>query len=159
MDYQVKFAPLHKSIRVNAGQAHAFKTFVAFRWWPKGYSILPSRSPQMFVSLEPRVGGRWFERGEDGSECDWGEVLVWDPPNRLVVTWQVNHEFQPSPDIVTEIEVMFVPDGVNATEVKLEHRHFERLGDAAEKARLRIDGPNGWSGLLEKFAAEAAATA
>jgi uncharacterized protein YndB with AHSA1/START domain len=117
------------------------------------------RDEPLFVSLEPRVGGRWFERGEDGSECDWGEVLVWDAPNRLVVTWQVNHEFQPSPDIVTEIEVMFVPDGMNATAVKLEHRHFERLGDAAEKARLRIDGPNGWNGLLEKFAAEAAATA
>jgi uncharacterized protein YndB with AHSA1/START domain len=66
----------------------------------------------MHVSLEPWVGGRWFERGKDGSECDWGKVLVWDAPSRLVITWQVNADFQPSPDIETEIEVTFVPDGV-----------------------------------------------
>ena len=77
----------------------------------------------------------------------------------MVVTWQVNAEFQPSPDIETEIEITFEPDGMSATNVRLEHRRFERFGDDAEKARQRIDGPNGWSGLLEKFAAAAAATA
>lgn len=70
MSRTITVAPVRKSIRVKAGQAHAFKVFTTGRWWPKEHTILASRSPQKDVVIEPRVGGRWFERGEDGSECD-----------------------------------------------------------------------------------------
>ena len=157
MDRQVQFASVLKSVRVKADPAHAFKIFTTFRWWPKTHSILASRSPQKLVVIEPKVGGRWFERGEDGSECEWGRVLVWDPPARLVFTWEISGDFVVDRNLATEVEVQFIPDGDNATLVKLEHRHFERAGPTAEKLRTSVDSPGGWSGVLDLFAADVAA--
>ena len=102
--------------------------------------------------MEPRVGGRWFERGEDGSECEWGRVLAWEPPARLVLAWQVDAQWRFDPDFITEVEVRFIPEG-DATRVELEHRNIERFGAQAEATRSALDSPDGWSGLLERFAA------
>lgn len=155
MTRTITVAPVRKSIRVKTGQAHAFKVFATGRWWPKKHTILASRSPQKEVVIEPRVGGRWFERGEDGSECDWGKVLTWDPPRRPVLSWQINGRFQYDPNAVSEVEVTFTADGPDATRVELEHRHIERLGKTAEMLRGAVDSPNGWSASLERFAREA----
>ena len=148
-------APVTKSIRVKATREHAFKVFTQWRWWPKAHSILKSKSPQASVTTEPRVGGRWFERGEDGSECDWGKVLFWDPPSRIVMTWQLNGRFEIDPDLHTEVEVKFIADAA-FTRIELEHRYLERAGDTAEAMRKAIDSPGGWADLLRLFAEEAA---
>lgn len=103
--------------------------------------------------IEPRAGGRWFERGEDGSECIWGRVLIWEPPARVVLGWQINGEFKYDAAVVTEVEVRFIPEGANVTRVELEHRHLERFGEKAALLREKVDSPNGWGLLLERFAA------
>lgn len=156
MTLTIAFAPVRKSIQVKAGQDHAFKVFTSSSWWPKGHSILASGSPQKEVIMEPHAGGRWFERGEDGSECDWGKVLAWEPPGRLLLGWSLNGKFQYDPNLVTEVEVKFIPAGAGATRVELEHRYFERAGDGAAVLRAGVDAPDGWTGLMERFAKAAA---
>ena len=144
-------APVRKSIRVKAAPARAFETFTAGmgRWWMKSHSI--GTSPQQDVVMEPRAGGRWFERGEDGSECPWGHVIAWEPPSRVLLAWQINGEWKYDPALTTEVEVRFIPDG-SGTRVELEHRNLERFGAVAEQIRGQLDSEGGWSGLLERFA-------
>jgi len=157
MNRTIAVAPVRKSVRVSAVPARAFEVFTARfgRWWPPSHSI--GSSPQKDVQIEPRVGGRWFERGEDGSECDWGKVLVWEPPDRVILGWQLNSEFKYDPSVTTEVEVRFIADGANATRVELEHRHLERLGEKGHDLRKGIDSPEGWGKLLELYAAAVAA--
>jgi uncharacterized protein YndB with AHSA1/START domain len=145
--------PVIRSVRVAAAPARAFEVFSAGigRWWIPTHSILASKSPQAEVTIEPRVGGRWYERGEDGSECDWGHVLAWDPPRRLVLAWQLNAQWEFDPALVTEVEVRFDPQPGGATLVTLEHRCLERYGAEAETARAGLGSEGGWSGLLERF--------
>lgn len=157
MSRTISPAPVLKDIEVDAPPAKAFEIFAGFRWWPKTHSILPSKSPQAAVTVEPKVGGRWFERGADGSECDWGQVLVWQPPRRMVMTWLLDSTFQANPKVVTEVEVTFTAIGAGKTHVSLEHRLFDRYGEEGEKIRAAVDSPDGWSGLLKMFAAAAAA--
>ena len=145
-------APVRKSVRVNAPPDRAFAAFTAGmgRWWPKSHHIGAAALETMCI--EPFEGGRWFERGTDGTECDVGRVLVWDPPSRLVLAWQLNADWTFDPDLVTEVELRFVPDGVTATLVELEHRNLERFGERAEQVLRQIDSPNGWDRLLALFA-------
>jgi uncharacterized protein YndB with AHSA1/START domain len=151
-------APVRKSVRVNAAPERAFEVFTAqsSRWWPRSHSI--NTSPMQAAIIEPRVGGRWFERGEDGSECDWGRVLVWEPPTRIVLGWQLGPDFRFDPDVVTEVEVRFIGDGSGVTRVELEHRHLERFGERGEVLREKVGSPNGWSHMLERYAAVTNAT-
>jgi hypothetical protein len=151
------FAPVRKTIRVKAGQEHAFKVFTTGTWWPKEHSILDAGTRQAAVIIEPRINGRWYERGEDGSECDWGKVMAWEPPGRLLLSWQLNGHFQYDPDLVTEVEVRFIREGPKSTRIEVEHRYFERAGDAAQALRDAVDSPEGWTKSLERFAQEAAA--
>jgi uncharacterized protein YndB with AHSA1/START domain len=148
-------APIKKSIRVNAAPARAFEIFTAgmARWWLKTHTINPTKSPLEEIVLEPRAGGRWFERGEDGSECSWGKVLAWEPPTRLLLAWQINGRWQFDPALATEVEIRFAPDG-SGTRVELEHRHLERLGEHAEAMAQAFTG--GWGKLLESFAQQVA---
>jgi uncharacterized protein YndB with AHSA1/START domain len=151
----IDFAPVLKTIDVNAPPARAFAMFSAFRWWPKSHSILTSKSPQAAVVLEPKSGGRWYERGEDGSECDWGNVVTWDPPKRLLLNWQLNGNFQYDPKVSSEVEITFTAVVGNKTRVVLEHRLFEMFGEEGKKIRAAVDAPDGWTGLLQMFAAMA----
>jgi uncharacterized protein YndB with AHSA1/START domain len=150
-------ASVRKTIRVSAPPPRAFEIFTGgmSRWWIKTHSINKSRSPIKDVVMEGRVGGRWFERGEDGSECQWGKVIAWEPPGRLLLGWQITEKWQFDPDFLTEVEVRFVADG-NGTHVELEHRNLDRFGAAAEEMWKAFDSPDGWTGLLENFAKEAA---
>jgi uncharacterized protein YndB with AHSA1/START domain len=154
----VKIAPVRKSVRVNTSQAHAFEVFTSGldRWWPRKGSI--GSSPMKSTTFEPRLGGRWYQVGEDGSRADVGKVLLWEPPHRFVVSWDINSNWKPDTSISSEVEVRFVADGPDATRVELEHRKFEQMGaEPGEKMRKDVDG--GWPGMLDLFKAEAEAKA
>lgn len=155
MTVTISPAPVRRSVRVNTSPERAFEVFTAgmSRWWLKTHKIGATAMTEAIV--EPRVGGRWFERDEDGTECEWGHVLAWEPPSRLVLAWQVAASWQFDPELLTEVEVRFIPDGEGTTRVELEHRHLERFGDQAEATRASLDSPGGWSGLLEAFKAVA----
>lgn len=148
--------PVRKSIRVAASQAHAFQVFTAGlgRWWPRRAGI--GKEPMQTMVLEPRLGGRWVELAEDGSEATVGTILLWEPPERLVVSWEISDQWKPLPGLTSEVEVRFVAEGPDATRVELEHRNFERMG-AEPGAKMRKDVDGGWPGMLEHFkkAAEA----
>jgi uncharacterized protein YndB with AHSA1/START domain len=87
------------------------------------------------------MGGRWYERATDGSECSRGRVVAWDPPARVVLTWQLTAGFTYDPGFETELEIRFTPDGSNATRVDLEHRNLERYGGKADTIRTMFDAP------------------
>ncbi len=154
MTETLTIAPVRKSIRVAASQAHAFAVFTSGvdRWWPHRASIGPS--PMKTAMIEPRLGGRWYEVGEDGSRTDVGKLLVWDPPHRFVVSWDINSRWKPDATVSSEVEVRFTADGPDATLVELEHRKFEQMGaDGGVSMRKDVDG--GWVGMLERFKEEA----
>jgi uncharacterized protein YndB with AHSA1/START domain len=146
-------APIRKSIHVSTTPPHAFKIFTAgmARWWIKTHSINPTKSAIKDVVIEPHTGGRWFERGDDGSECDWGKVLAWEPPTRLLLAWQIDGQFRFDPALTTEVEIRFIP-AESGTRVELEHRQLERLGEKAAAIHQIFDSDCGWSALLDSFA-------
>lgn len=150
-EMKIKPAPVRRSVTVKADQARAFQVFTdGFGgWWPKSHHI--GKSAMTAGVIEPRVGGRWYEVCEDGSQCDWGKVLVWDPPTRLVLAWQLTAQFQYDPNFLTEVEVRFTAEGAT-TRVDLEHRNLERFGPDAEKMRTSIDSPTGWPDILRQYA-------
>jgi uncharacterized protein YndB with AHSA1/START domain len=147
--------PVRKEVVVATSAARAFKVFTdgIDRWWPRQHHI--GASPLAREVLEPGVGGRWYGISEDGSACEVGKVLVWEPPHRLVLAWQITAEWKYDPDFLTEIEVTFSSEGANATRVVLEHRDLDRYGLAASEVRKSIDSPEGWGITVERFAAEA----
>jgi hypothetical protein len=149
----IKPAPVRRSIEVNAPQAKAFEVFArrTSAWWPKSHHV--GKSALVEAIIEPRVDGRWYERGEDGSECEWGRVLAWNPPDGLTLAWQINAAWKFDPALVTEVEVTFVPLAANRTRVELEHRLLERFGDEAEKVSGQVGGDGGWTAILKSFAA------
>jgi uncharacterized protein YndB with AHSA1/START domain len=146
-------APVRRAVTVKVSQARAFEVFTsrAGTWWPKSHHI--GKVEPETVVIEPRVGGRWFERAPDGTECDLGRVLAWEPPSRLLLGWQLNLKFQYQPDLITEVELRFIAEGAGTTRVELEHRNLERFGDDASAMRERID--RGWPFVLDTFAAAA----
>ena len=154
MNLHVQPAPVRKSIFVNAPQARAFEVFTGGigRWWPKSHKI--GQSDLERPVIEPFAGGRWYELDVDGSECEIGKVAAWEPPSRLLLIWQLTPEFTFDPDLVTEVEVTFAPEG-EGTRVDLEHRHIERMGDKADAMRESVSGPGGWPALLQLYADEA----
>jgi uncharacterized protein YndB with AHSA1/START domain len=145
-------APVKKTLTVRASPETAFRVFTEGfdRWWPRSHHIGKAELKAAFI--EPRVGGRWYETCVDGSECEWGDVLAWDPPRRLLLAWRLNAQWEYDPDLLTEVEVNFVPLGDGQTRVDFEHRGFERMGPAGEGARAGVDGPNGWGAILAEFA-------
>ena len=151
-------APIRKTLRVRAPQQRAFDVFLGAMgsWWPAEHSIL--RAPRKDVIVEPHVGGRWYEVAEDGSEDQWGKVLAWDAPNRVVLAWQLTFEFAYDPDFVTEVEVSFHPEG-DETRVEFEHRHLDRYGPEglAQLAEMEMSMDEGWGQILDRYAEAASA--
>jgi uncharacterized protein YndB with AHSA1/START domain len=152
MTLQIKPAPVRRQITVRATPERAFQVFAGDfgRWWPNTHKI--GAAPLKAAVLEPRLGGRWYEIGEDGSECDWGEVLAWEPPERLLLAWRIGGDFRADPKLQTEVEVRFIAESAEVTRVELEHRHLERMGETAEQGRAAVSGEGGWSGLLKIYA-------
>ncbi len=154
MSKTIVIAPVRKSVRVNTDPDHAFEVFTAGigRWWPTRMTI--GKPPMDKAVMEPGLGGRWYELSQDGSRANVGEVLVWEPPGRLVVGWRLNSQWQPDDGVETLVEVTFKAVEPGVTLVELEHRAFETMGEEAG-ASVRRDVDGGWPGMLARFAAEA----
>jgi uncharacterized protein YndB with AHSA1/START domain len=125
-------------------------------WWPLASKHIGKVEAKTVV-MEPFVGGRWFEHGVDGSECDWGRVRIWDPPRRLVLSWEISSDWRHDPSVQTEVEVRFSAEG-RSTRVDLEHRLLYYYGEKAAQMRGIFDSKVGWTALLHAFAARASAT-
>ncbi len=140
-----------RSVVVGVDAATAFDVFTngLDRWWLRGYHI--GSADMVEAVLEPWHGGRWFERDADGNECDWGYVLAYEPPHRLVLAWQIDAHWRHDPSLITEVEVHFVPRDANTTAVEVEHRNLDRFGPDAHQMQIIFESPNGWVGLLQAF--------
>ena len=137
--------PIRLSFEVDCPAAHAFAIWTArtSSWWPITHTV--STQPNLDVLFEPAPGGRIFERTPAGVEHDWGQVLVWEPPQRLVYRWHLRQDRADA----TEVEIRFVPEADDRTRVEIEHRGWERLG--AKGPALREGNFAGWSGILPHF--------
>jgi hypothetical protein len=147
---------VRKSVTVAAPLAVAFEVFTAQieAWWPMATHHI-GEADCAAVVIEPRAGGRWFERGVDGTECDWGRVLLWDAPNRVLLMWQLSAQFKYDRAIETEVDVSFTALDANTTRVDLEHRGLDAYGADAATMREAFNSPTGWNGMLEHYAAVA----
>jgi uncharacterized protein YndB with AHSA1/START domain len=144
--------PIRFVVELACPAEHAFEVWTARigTWWPVDHTA--SGQPGLAVILEGRPGGRIFERTPAGAEHDWGEVLAWEPPARLVYSWHLRRDRADA----TEVEIRFVPVERSRTRVEIEHRAWQRLGAEGEAWRDRNRG--GWSTLLPHYrkAAESA---
>jgi hypothetical protein len=147
-------AVVRKSIRVKASAERAFSVFVEQMetWWPAAHHI--GKTPFETIFVEPRVGGRWYERDAQGNECDWGRVLAWAPPNWVTLSWHLGPGFQYDPDLAkaSEVEIRFTAEGPAATLVELTHSKLERHGEGYEKLRAMMESPAAWDATLAAFA-------
>jgi uncharacterized protein YndB with AHSA1/START domain len=109
--------------------------------------------------FEPRVGGHLYDRGVDGSECRWARVLAYEPPNRVVISWDISPQWQIETDLekTSEVEVRFISESPERTRVELEHRNLDRHGPGWESAREGVGGDDGWPLYLRRFAERIAA--
>ena len=155
---QTSVAPVRKSITVKAGAERAFEVFTQGidTWWPRTHHI--GKSPMKKAIIEGRAGGRCYSEQVDGTDCDWGEVLVWEPPRRFVMAWKITHQWGYEPDVnkASEVEVRFTPVEGGSTRVDLEHRYFERHGAGGAVMRTAVDSTGGWNDLLQLYAAQVA---
>ena len=151
---QQRIAPaaIRKTIEVKAPIDRAFRVFASRMgdWWHKEHSVAKGTT-QADVVIEPRAGGRWYEKGADGSEHQWGYVKAYEPPHRLILAWQLTREFQFDPSFETTVEVTFEERG-DTTVVQFEHRDLERMGADAVQLLESMDG--GWGMLLDLFKTE-----
>ena len=150
---------IRKVITVDAPQAIAWRVFTEgmSTWWPLAqYKI--GKAKAVAAVLESFEGGRWYERGDDGSTCEWGKVLTWNAPSRLVLTWDIGADWKYDPTLGTELEIRFVPESASRTRVELEHRRLDRYGARRDEMRTIFDKTGDWGRLLAGFA-EAARTA
>jgi uncharacterized protein YndB with AHSA1/START domain len=149
---------VRKVMNVKAPPTVAWRVFTEKMgtWWPLGeYKI--GKAKAVDAVIEPRVGGRWYERGDDGSTCDWGSVAVWEPNTRLVLYWSITADWQHDPGLKTELEIRFIPEGTEATRVELEHRRLDLYGARRDEMRAIFETGGDWGKLLESFARAAAA--
>ena len=144
---------VRKSVTVNATPERAFETFTADfdSWWPRSHHL--GKTPMTNAVVEGRKGGRCYTEHEDGTDVQWGTVLVWDPPHRLVLAWQIAADWKCEPDLskASEVEIRFTPEAGGKTRVDLEHRNFERMTTGGEAMRAGVGAEGGWGSLLQMF--------
>ena len=154
MNQQSAAASVRHSVVVDAPIEKAFRVFTEGfgRFKPPEHNLLGAEiAESVFV---PRVGGHLYDRGVDGSECRWARVLAYEPPHRVVISWDIGPTWQieSDPDKTSEVEVRFVVEGPEQTRVELEHRHLERHGEGWQGVRDGVDGEQGWPLYLRGFA-------
>jgi uncharacterized protein YndB with AHSA1/START domain len=159
MSTQVAGTSVRASVVVEAPIAHAFAVFTdrIGSWWPPEHHILEGELGEMV--FEPRQGGNVYDRAVDGRESRWARVLAYEPPNRVVFSWDITNTWQieTDPDRTSEVEVNFIADGPERTRVELEHRNLDRHGDGWESHRDSVGATDGWQRGLDAFAKAAAA--
>ena len=152
---QTQAAVVRKQIVVAAPIARAFTVFTDrfgdFK--PPEHNLLAA--PIAETVFEPRVGGSIYDRAVDGSECRWARILAFDPPQRVVFSWDISPQWriETDPNLTSEVEVRFVAEAANRTRVELEHRHLDRHGAGWEGVADGVDGSEGWPLYLERYAA------
>jgi uncharacterized protein YndB with AHSA1/START domain len=154
MTTQTATTTVRTSIVVQAPLERAFKVFTEDfgRFKPREHNLLGVELAE--TVFEPRVGGHLFDRGVDGSECRWARVLAYEPPHRVVLSWDINARWQleTDPARTSEVEVRFVSETPERTRVELEHRHLDRHGDGWEGVRDGVGGDGGWPLYLQRYA-------
>jgi uncharacterized protein YndB with AHSA1/START domain len=154
MSTQAADTAVRASIVVDAPIQRAFSVFTEEigSWWNADHHILEGQLAEMV--FEPREGGYVYDRGVDGSECRWARVLAYEPPNRLVISWNINLQWklENDADKSSEVEVRFVAETAEQTRVELEHRKLDRHGDGWEQMRDAVGSPGGWSAGLQGYA-------
>lgn len=145
----MSIAPVCHPLEVKGTPDRAFELFTSQmgKWWPGAQT--PAANPAADVVVESREGGRWYEVDADGNETQWGSVVTWAPPHRLVLGWQLGQDWRFEPDLLTEVEIGFADAGNGCTFVSLEHRNLERFGEYAQERRTQVDG--GWPSRLADF--------
>ena len=157
MTTQAQDTLVQTEVVVDAPAERAFRLFTEQfdRIKPREHNLLGVDIAESV--FEPRIGGRVYDRGVDGSQCQWGRVLAYEPPVRIVFSWDINPQWQIETDLArtSEVEVRFVAEGPTRTRVELEHRNLDRHGDGWERMREGVRGDQGWPLYLERFAAVA----
>jgi uncharacterized protein YndB with AHSA1/START domain len=154
MSTQAAETSVRASIVVEAPIERAFsvftKDFGSFK--PPEHNMLAVEIAE--TVFEPRVGGHLYDRGVDGSECRWARVLAYEPPNRVVLSWDISPQWQIETDLekTSEVEVQFISETPERTRVELEHRHLDRHGEGWEQERDGVAAPDGWPLYLKRFA-------
>jgi uncharacterized protein YndB with AHSA1/START domain len=145
---------VRQSIVVAAPIEQAFTVFTddIGSWWPEGHHLL--EAPLAEMVFEQRVGGHVYDRGVDGSECRWARVLAYEPPTRVLISWDINPQWQLETDLdrTSEVEVRFESQSPNRTRVVLEHRKLDRHGDGWQAMREAVESSDGWAAGLSAFA-------
>jgi len=142
------------TVHVPVERAFAIFTERLEVWWPREYTW--GKEAMESIGIECHEGGFCYETGPNGFLCHWGRVLEWDPPHRLVLSWQISPERapEPNPDKASEIEIRFIAEGPR-TIVEFEHRCFGRHGEGGARYRAAMDSPQGWTYILQRYASEA----
>jgi uncharacterized protein YndB with AHSA1/START domain len=150
MTMQETDTSVQRSIVVEAPIERAFTVFTEDigSWWPPDYHLLEAELAEMV--FEPREGGRIYDRGVDGSESHWARVIAYEPPNRLVIGWNISPRWDIETDFAktSEVEVRFVSEAPDRTRVEVEHRNLDRHGEGWEN----LARPGGWASILQAFA-------
>lgn len=145
--------PIRKSIVVNTGIERAFALFVdqfdAIK--PREHNLLAV--PIAETVFEPRAGGHVYDVGIDGSRCEWSRVLAYEPPSRLLISWDIGPTWQleADPAKTSEVEVRFIAESDDRTRVELEHRHLDRHGEGWQAVAAGVDGDAGWPLYLSRY--------
>jgi uncharacterized protein YndB with AHSA1/START domain len=154
MKTQESATSVQTDVVVDVPVERAFEVFTKEMpsWWDPDHHLIEAELADMVV--EPRVGGYIYDRGVDGSECRWARVLAYEPPERIVFSWNISTrwELEPDPEKASEVEVRFMPEGSERTRVELEHRNLDRHGPGWEGMRDAVGSPDGWHGGLVRYA-------
>ena len=145
------------SVVVDVPQARAFKVFTdeIGTWWDPDHHLLPEGTTLAAMVFEPRVGGHVYDVVSDGSECRWSRVLAYEPPERVVFSWDINLQWEIETDLdrTSEVEVRFIAEAPDRTRVELEHRNLDRHGEGWEQMRAAVGSDGGWPSGMNRYAA------
>jgi uncharacterized protein YndB with AHSA1/START domain len=145
------------SVVVDVPQARAFAVFTdeIGTWWDPDHHLLPEGTTLTQMVFEPRAGGHVYDVVSDGSECRWSRVLAYDPPERVVFSWDINLQWEIETDLdrTSEVEVRFIAEAPDRTRVELEHRNLDRHGDGWEQMRAAVGSDGGWPSGMNRYAA------
>jgi uncharacterized protein YndB with AHSA1/START domain len=145
------------SVVVDVPQARAFAVFTdeIGTWWDPDHHLLPKGTTLTRMVFEPRTGGYVYDVVSDGSECRWSRVLAYEPPERVVFSWDINLQWEIETDLdrTSEVEVRFIAEAPDRTRVELEHRNLDRHGDGWEQMRAAVGSDGGWPSGMNRYAA------